>query len=140
MERLHTVDEEYMALLERAYRLVTPKAQRRAELPRVEVENQPRKTFIKNFGQIAKRLNRDVYLMAKFFQKELAVPGTIDGDVFILHGEKSPKVVEAVYERYIRLYVVCPVCNSIDTTLEKGERIYLLKCLACGASTPLKVI
>ncbi len=132
------MDEEYLALLERAYKLVAPKAQRRAEIPKIEVVNMSRKTVIPNFGQIAKRLNRDVYFMAKFFQKELAVPGTVEGDVFTLHGEKSPKVVEAVYERFIRYYVVCPVCNSIDTELNREGRIFVMKCLACGASTPVK--
>ncbi|MEZ0319768.1 MAG: translation initiation factor IF-2 subunit beta [Pyrobaculum sp.] len=132
------MEDEYIALLDRAYKLVSPKAQRRAEIPKIEVENMPRKTIIQNFGQIAKRLNRDIYFMAKFFQKELAVPGTVEGDVLILHGEKSPKVVEAVYERFIRYYVVCPVCNSIDTELRKEGRLFIMKCLACGASTPVR--
>ncbi|MFN3804494.1 MAG: translation initiation factor IF-2 subunit beta [Pyrobaculum sp.] len=132
------MDEEYLSLLERAYRVITPKAQRRAEIPKIEVESQPRKTIVKNLGPIARRLNRDVYLVAKFFQKELAVPGTIDGDIFILHGEKSSKVVEAVYERFIKYYVVCPVCNSIDTELRREGRIFTIRCLACGASTPVR--
>jgi len=132
------MDDEYLSLLDRAYKLVSPKAQRRAEIPKIEVVNMPRKTIIQNFGAIAKRLNRDVYLMAKFFQKELAVPGTVEGEVFTLHGEKSPKVVEAVYERFIKYYVVCPVCNSIDTELRREGRIFVLHCLACGASTPVR--
>ena len=53
-------------------------------------------------------------------------------------GKKSPKVVEAVYERFIRYYVVCPVCNSIDTELNREGRIFVMRCLACGASTPVK--
>lgn len=132
------MEEEYVALLERAYSVISPKAQRRAEIPVMEVENQPRKTVVKNFGLIARRLNRDLYLMAKFFQKELAVPGTVDGDVFVLHGEKSVNVVKAVYERFIKYYVVCPVCNSIDTELRREGRIYTLRCLACGATTPVR--
>lgn len=132
------MEEEYLALLDRAYKLVAPKAQRRAEIPKLEVENMPRKTVISNLGQVAKRLNRDVYFVAKFFQKELAVPGTVEGDVLTLHGEKSPKVVEAVYERFIRYYVVCPVCNSIDTELKREGRLFVMRCLACGASTPVK--
>lgn len=132
------MDDEYLALLERAYKIITPMALRRAEIPKIEVQLMPRKTILPNMGQIAKRLNRDIYFMAKFFQKELAVPGIVDGDVFTLHGEKSPKVVEAVYERFIKLYVVCPVCNSIDTELRKEGRVFVMKCLACGASTPVK--
>ncbi len=131
-------EKEYMDLLERAYKVVTPKAQRRAEIPKLEVQNLPRRTVIANLGQIAKRLNRDPSHVAKFFQKELAVPGMLDGDALILSGERSPKVVEAVYERYLKYYVICPVCGSIDTLLQREGRIYVLKCTACGASTPVK--
>ncbi|KUO84224.1 MAG: translation initiation factor 2 subunit beta [Thermoproteus sp. JCHS_4] len=127
-----------MDLLERAYRIVTPKAQRRAEIPKLEVQNLPRRTVVANLGQIAKRLNRDPTHIAKFFQKELATPGMIDGDALILTGERTQKVVEAVYERYLKFYVICPVCGSIDTVLQKEERIYVLRCTACGAVTPVK--
>jgi translation initiation factor 2 subunit 2 len=132
------IDEEYLALLERAYKFVTPRAQKRSEIPKLAIESRPRKTVIANFGHVARRLNRDAYFMAKFFQRELAVPGMIDGDAFILHGEKSPKVLEAVYERFIKYYVVCPVCNSIDTELKREGRIFIMRCLACGATTPVK--
>jgi translation initiation factor 2 subunit beta (aeIF-2b) len=131
-------EKEYMDLLERAYRIVTPKAQRRAEIPKLEVQNLPRRTVVANLGQIAKRLNRDPTHIAKFFQKELATPGMIDGDALILTGERTQKVVEAVYERYLKFYVICPVCGSIDTVLQKEERIYVLRCTACGAVTPVK--
>nr|NAZ34791.1 translation initiation factor 2 subunit beta [Pyrobaculum sp.] len=30
------------------------------------------------------------------------------------------------------------VCNSIDTELNREGRIFVMKCLACGASTPVK--
>jgi Translation initiation factor 2, beta subunit (eIF-2beta)/eIF-5 N-terminal domain len=62
----------------------------------------------------------------------------IDGDALILTGERTQKVVEAVYERYLKFYVICPVCGSIDTVLQKEERIYVLRCTACGAVTPVK--
>jgi Translation initiation factor 2, beta subunit (eIF-2beta)/eIF-5 N-terminal domain len=58
-----------MDLLERAYRIVTPKAQRRAEIPKLEVQNLPRRTVVANLGQIAKRLNRDPTHIAKFSRR-----------------------------------------------------------------------
>lgn len=91
-----------------------------------------------NLGQISKRLNRDPSHIAKFFQKELATPGMIEGESLVLSGERSPKVVEAVYERYLKYYVICPVCGSIDTLLQREGRVYVLRCTACGAVTPVK--
>jgi translation initiation factor 2 subunit 2 len=130
--------DEYLKLLDRAYKVVTPRAQRRAEIPKLEVQNLPRRTVVSNLGQIAKRLNRDITHIARFFQKELAAPGMIDGETLIISGERSPKVVEAVYERYLKYYVVCPVCGSIDTILQREGRIYVMRCTACGAVTPVK--
>ncbi len=138
--KLDNLDELYLNLLERAYKIVTPKIQRRQEIPKLKVVVMPKRTIIQNFKEIADRLNRDPSHIAKFFLKELAVPGHIEGNQFVIYAERSPKILEAVYERYIKFYVICPVCNSIDTILEKQGRIYVLKCTACGATTPRKAI
>jgi len=134
------VDELYHKLLERAYKVITPRVQRRQEIPKLKVQVLPKRTIILNFKEIAERLNRDPTHIAKFFLKELAVPGHIEGDQFVIYAERSERILEAVYERYIKFYVVCPVCNSIDTILEKQGRVYVLKCTACGATTPRKAI
>ncbi len=130
----------YMKLLERAYRVVTPKVQRRQEIPKLVIQVQPRRTIITNFREVAQRLNRDPSHIAKFFLKELALAGNIEGNSLVLYAERSPRTIEAVYERYIKLYVECPVCHSIDTYLKKEGRIYVLVCTACGATTPRKAI
>ncbi|WP_069807862.1 translation initiation factor IF-2 subunit beta [Vulcanisaeta thermophila] len=130
----------YMELLDRAYRVITPRVQRRQEIPRLAIQTQPKKTIIQNFREVAQRLNRDPTHIARFFLKELSLPGSIEGDAFVIHAERSPRTLEAVYERYIRFYVECPVCHSIDTYLEREGRIYVIVCTACGARTPRKSI
>jgi translation initiation factor 2 subunit beta (aeIF-2b) len=37
-------DELYMKLLDKAYAIITPKVQRRQELPRLSIQVQPKKT------------------------------------------------------------------------------------------------
>ncbi|MFP3216334.1 MAG: translation initiation factor IF-2 subunit beta [Vulcanisaeta sp.] len=133
-------DELYLKLLDRAYAVITPKVERRRELPKLSILVQPKKTIIQNFREVAERLNRDPTHIARFFLKELALPGNIEGNAFVLYAERSPRTLEAVYERYIKLYVECPVCHSIDTYLVKEGRIYVLVCTACGARTPRKGI
>ncbi len=134
-------DELYMKLLDKAYTLITPRIQRRQEIPKLSILVQPKKTIIQNFRDIAQRLNRDPTHIARFFLKELALPGNIEGNAFVLYAERSPRTLEAVYERYIKFYVECPpVCHSIDTYLEREGRIYVLVCTACGARTPRKGI
>ncbi|MCG2863811.1 MAG: translation initiation factor IF-2 subunit beta [Vulcanisaeta sp.] len=133
-------DELYLKLLDRAYAVITPKVERRRELPKLSILVQPKKTIIQNFREVAERLNRDPTHIARFFLKELALPGNIEGNALVLYAERSPRTLEAVYERYIKLYVECPVCHSIDTYLVKEGRIYVLVCTACGARTPRKGI
>ncbi len=133
-------DELYMKLLDRAYTLITPRIQRRQEIPKLSILVQPKKTIIQRFRDVAQRLNRDPTHMARFFLKELALPGSIEGNNFVLYAERSPRTIEAVYERYIKFYVECPVCHSIDTYLEREGRIYVLVCTACGARTPRRGI
>lgn len=134
-----SIDPTYLRLLERAYKIVTPKVERRREIPRIEVYNEAKRTVIRNFKDIATRLNRDPTHIARFFIKELAAPGNVDaGGSLIIYAEKSPRTIEMVYERYIKLYVICPVCGSIDTYLVKRDRMYELVCTACGARTPRK--
>ncbi|MFB6470277.1 MAG: translation initiation factor IF-2 subunit beta [Vulcanisaeta sp. AZ3] len=133
-------DELYVKLLDKAYTIITPKIQRRQEIPKLIIQIQPKKSLIQNFRDVAQRLNRDPTHIARFFLKELALPGNIEGNALVLYAERSPRTLEAVYERYLKLYVECPVCHSIDTYLEKEGRIYVLVCTACGARTPRKSI
>ena len=133
-------EQLYMKLLDRAYTIITPRVQSRQEIPKLKVQTLPKKTIIQNFREIAQRLNRDPSHIAKFFLKELALPGNIEGDSLVIYAERSPRTLEAVYERYIRFYVTCPVCNAIDTYIEKEGRIYVLVCTACGARTPKKAV
>jgi translation initiation factor 2 subunit beta (aeIF-2b) len=133
-------DELYLKLLDKAYAVIMPKVERRRELPRLSIQVQPKKTIIQNFRDIAQRLNRDPTHIARFFLKELALPGSIDGNALVLYAERSPRTLEAVYERYIKFYVECPVCHSVDTYLEREGRIYVLVCTACGARMPRKGI
>ncbi len=133
------VDALYMRLLERAYKVITPRIQRRQEIPKLNIVTTSKRTVIQNFREVAEKLNRDPAHIAKFFFKELATPGRIEGDALVIYAERSQRTLETIYERYIKFYVVCPVCNSIDTVLSKEGRIYVLRCTACGATTPKKV-
>lgn len=74
-----------MKLLDRAYTLITPRIQRRQEIPKLSIQVQPKKTIIQNFRDVAQRLNRDPTHIARFFLKELALPGNIEGNTFVLY-------------------------------------------------------
>lgn len=40
---------------------------------------------------------------------------------------------EQVLKHYIREYVICKVCKSYDTVMEKENRLHFVKCSACNS-------
>jgi translation initiation factor 2 subunit 2 len=132
--------EEYLKLLERAYSQL-PKnvlVKARWEPPKLEIQIQGNRTVIVNFKEICDKLRRSPEHLAKYFSKSLAAPVMVLGNRLIIQGRKHPEDIKKKYEFYIRYYVICPVCGSPDTVLEKEGRTWILRCEACGARTPVK--
>ncbi len=129
----------YEELLERAYKNMPQKVitSERFEIPKIIREISGNKTIVVNFGKIANYLNRDINHMLKFFSKELATYSNLDGGKAIFIGKFSIDALQKKLQKYIKIYVICPQCGKPDTIIMKKGRIYLLKCLACGAITPI---
>jgi len=97
------------------------------------------RTIVRNFGAIAAALNRDPQKVLIFFAREMATAASLDEDkraIFI--GRRDRQSFRSLLQRYIRYYVMCPVCGSPDTKLEKQRRITFLVCEACGAKSPVR--
>ena len=133
---------DYMTLLERAYKLLPERRVGTGErfvMPKFEVSIAGKKTIITNFSQVCDILNRDPRLLNRYLLKEVALPGSLEGHVAVIHGEVKPQLLNRLLERFVREYVICPVCGSPDTQLQKGQRgVLIMRCTACGAITPLK--
>ncbi|MEM4679398.1 MAG: translation initiation factor IF-2 subunit beta [Thermofilaceae archaeon] len=132
---------DYETLLERAYKLLPEKTTRRERLevepPDVVVSG--KRTFIMNFKKICDIINREPRLVLRFLLKELGASGNIEGDVAVIYGITTPKMVASLLGVFMKGYVYCPVCGSPDTILKREERrIMQLRCLACGAISPVK--
>jgi translation initiation factor 2 subunit 2 len=115
-----------------------PEGGERFEMPVAEVMIQGNFTIIKNFSQLSSILRRDVNHMLKFFTKELAAPGTIEGTRAIFQTRVSQRTVQQKLESYVKEFVLCRECGKPDTKLIKEDRILLLKCEACGAKASVK--
>jgi Translation initiation factor 2, beta subunit (eIF-2beta)/eIF-5 N-terminal domain len=125
----------YEKMLERALSQVKFRAERssRFVFPVAMVNNVKNRTIITNFKEIVEKLNRDKQHLASFFFKEFAVNGIIEDDTLVLFGKFPFEKVNMSLKYYIKKYVLCPVCNSNDTVIEKERKNIFLKCLACGA-------
>lgn len=110
----------------------------RLEIPKPQVIWVGQRTIFRNFMEFPKALRREPEKILLYLNKELASAGYIAGDRVIFLGRKEPSSFDALLERYVRDYVICPVCQSPDTRTEKAKKLGFLVCEACGARSSIK--
>jgi translation initiation factor 2 subunit 2 len=77
-------------------------------------------------------------IIFNYSKLELASAGDIAGERVIFLGRKEPSSFGALIDRYVKDYVICPVCGSPDTKTEKSKKLGFLLCEACGACSSIK--
>jgi len=134
--------KSYKEMLEEARNKISTNVAKvsRLEVPESRVEIQGNRTFIANFIDITNNIRRDPKHLAKYLFRELAKPGHIDGNRFVLQGKVIKSLIDDKIKNYIKEFVYCQECNRPDTHFEKEERIIFLKCEACGAKQVLRRI
>ncbi|MFQ5975128.1 MAG: translation initiation factor IF-2 subunit beta [Candidatus Hydrothermarchaeales archaeon] len=131
--------QDYKALLDRAYSELPDvvKEKVRFKIPEVTSIVQGRVTAITNLGELAKQLNRDVDMLAKFFFSELGTSGEYDSQRLTMKGAFRPVQLQEKFENFVTQYVLCPECKRPDTKILHERRIHILKCEACGSRHPI---
>lgn len=110
----------------------------RLEIPDPQVIWIGQRTIFRNFMEFPKALRREPEKFLLYLNKELASAGYIAGDRVIFLGRKEPSSFGALIDRYVKDYVICPVCGSPDTRTEKSKKLGFLLCEACGARSSIK--
>lgn len=131
---------DYHELLKRVKRSLPAAAgTSRFETPRALVEHSGKQTIIKNFIDIAKALRREPQHVAKWLFRELAVPGAIVGHSLQLQARIQPDFVNRRIQEYVKEFVLCIECGKPDTSLQRRDKLWFLRCEACGATRPVQV-
>ena len=132
--------EEYENLLNRAIDQLPPEVfeTKRFEPVKAYSVIQGNRTFIQNFKDVADSLNRDPQHVLKYLLRELGTAGNLEGVRAILQGKFNHFLINERIDEYIEKYVICHECNRPDTKIIREDRIFILKCAACGAKAPLK--
>lgn len=136
------MSEDYEKLLDRALEQV-PKAvfeSSRFQIPEAEVAIVGNRTILRNFRSIASALNREPEHLIKYLLRELGVAGNIEGTQAIFQGKFLNTAVDERIRRYVEEFVLCRECGKPDTRLERHERIYILRCEACGARASVRSV
>jgi translation initiation factor 2 subunit 2 len=138
---MHKVDKSYESLLSRIQgdlANASKKDSARLEIPKAQIIWVGQRTIFRNFMEFPKALRRAPEKLLFYLNKELASAGYITGERVIFLGRKEPSSFGALMERYVRDYVICPVCQSPDTRTEKTKKLGFLRCAACGARSSIK--
>lgn len=96
-----------------------------------------------NFMEICGLLKREPNHVLSFYLCELSTEGSIDGSGRItLKGLFKTAKIESLLRKYITEYVMCAMCRSPETDLNKdaASRLYFVNCRACGASRTVAAV
>ena len=111
----------------------------RLELPEPDVIWVGNKTIFRNYAEFPKRLRRESGRVLMYQANEYATAASKDGERAIFIGRKDRDSFAQLLQRYVKEGVICPVCGSPDTHLEKDKRMWFMVCEACGARSVAKV-
>lgn len=131
---------DYEALLKRARSQIPEISSKRErlELPKLAYSVIGMRTIVFNFKEIADILNRDPQHLLKFLTRELATAATMQESRVIFQGKFSQDTLERLIQRYMDVFVVCPICKRPDTKIVKEKRLSFLVCEACGARSSVQ--
>ncbi len=139
----HPMTRSYEELLSRARAGLDKDAKKsgalRLELPEPDVIWVGNKTIFRNYAEFPKLLRRESGRVLMYLAKELATAASLDGERAIFIGRKDRDSFSQLLQRYVKDGVICPVCGSPDTHLEKDKRMWFMVCEACGARSVAKV-
>lgn len=133
--------KSYFEMLDEAYnelgKISKSEQTDRISIPTPEVSYYKKWTVIRNAKNICDILNRDIELLSRFLQKEFNVQSKVENDEIILLKNLQFDQIKNKIDKFIEIFVRCPVCKKLDTKLIKKGRIYYIKCLVCGAESPV---
>ncbi|MBU7043325.1 MAG: translation initiation factor IF-2 subunit beta [Theionarchaea archaeon] len=128
-------DYAYENMLDRALSKLPEKVfeKSRFEIPKSDSFTMGNRTIIRNFQEIAQKMNRDPNHLMKFLSGELATSGNFESRGAVFQGRFSQYQINEKIEKFATTYVLCHECGKPDTRLVKEGRITFLQCEACGA-------
>jgi translation initiation factor 2 subunit 2 len=137
----------YTQLLDGIYEILSDNNQffgnKNVNISKPDIKYENRKTFWYNYGKNCSQVNRNIEQIKKFIDKEMAVETSInDKSNLILRGKYNFAMIAGVYKKYIKNYVQCSTCKSMETEIirNSSNRLDYLKCLNPKCNTCKVVI
>lgn len=114
---------------------------RRIALPAIVTTKKAKKTILNNFCVLCEAMKRTPEHIKQYICTEQNTEASIDGSGgLVIGGRLNPGTLERYIQAYVRTYVKCPVCGSMDTKLEKKDRLLFIVCNQCTAKNSVQQI
>ncbi len=112
---------------------------RKLVIPAPVIEQSTTNTYWKNIKKILMVIDRPPDHFVEFLNKELKTGNWVSeskSDGLVLIGKFKIAQITAVLQEYVKRYVVCNICKSLETKLEKNKelRCYKVNCTKCHSS------
>jgi translation initiation factor 2 subunit 2 len=142
-------DYEYNELLERVFQMLSENNPDLAKSKKKSIQIKPpevlregtKKTVWANYQEICDMMHRQSDHVLAYARAELGTSISVDGNQrLVIKGRFQPKQIESVVRHYVHEYVSCRTCKSPDTLLKKENRLYFIKCQACGSTRSVATI
>jgi len=132
----------YEELLKKAMDRLPKRAEekKRFIVPAVVSEISGTKTFFRNFVEVSNALRRDTTHFSKYLFKELATPGSMQGNILVFQRNVPREMLEEKIKDYIKEFVFCKECREPDTKMVKEDKLFFIKCEACGTKYPARTM
>jgi len=138
--------QRYMKLLGQVQDLLHPDGEpgekERLKIPPPEVSRPGTKaSCVANFQQSCEKLGRLAEHVAAFVQAELGTTSSLDAEQRLRVNYMTQKKMEQLTRKYVREYVACTACSSLQTKLlSDSNRLTFLQCAACGSERRVQPI
>eukprot|EP00923_Selenidium_pygospionis_P039362 GHVN01068480.1.p1 GENE.GHVN01068480.1~~GHVN01068480.1.p1 ORF type:complete len:212 (-),score=35.19 GHVN01068480.1:44-679(-) len=147
-EKRKALDEEYFTLLERIFGILRENKQEKTTKkekitmapPKIEREGAKKTAFV-NIIEISKRMQRETEHLMSYVLAELGTTGSIDGSHrLLIKGVFREEQIQSIIRKYLKEYVLCSNCKSLNTKLNKENRLLFVRCNQCGASKTVATV
>ena len=131
--------DNYEKMLNNAYDKMPPIVfeTQRFEVPKLKVTIEGNKSVMTNFKEVVDYIRCNSDHLLKFIGRDMGAAWRKEGSRTIFVGKFGPSILNKKLEKYVKRFVLCPVCEKPDTKLKKVDRISIMKCSACGATSPV---
>lgn len=134
MDQFYT--EEFM--LDRGIEELGKRDKKKKAFVKPEISSFNQKTYISNFNDFCKSMNRENNNVKNFIESELQCTTVIindNGDEYPqslkIEGKYKTAQLTPIFTRYIEKFVICKNCKSSYTIIYKKNRLLTIKCEDC---------